>query len=84
MKASLLGDFTPVPKNHFLFEQGDLDTLFTDTRSLFENKDFSIVNLECALTEKEGPIKKFGPNLYAPRVCARVLKEIGVGYVAKL
>ena len=80
MKALLLGDFSPVPQNHFLFESGDIRTLFTDTLSLFENKDFSIVNLECALTEKDGPIKKFGPNLYAPRACARVLKEIGVEY----
>ncbi len=79
MKALFLGDFCPtegfsVP----LFKKKDTATLFNDTVSLFEGKDFRFVNLECAITESEHKIEKFGPNLKAPFETVEVLKELGV------
>lgn len=80
MKALLLGDVCPMEKTNPLFEKGDIETLFTDTLELFRGNDINFVNLECALTEHDVPIKKFGPNLSATPKTAEVLKEIGVNY----
>ena len=46
--------------------------------TVFEGSDRVLVNLETALTERDTPIPKIGPNLKASPVCAEVLKEIGV------
>ena len=45
---------------------------------IFEESDFTAINLECALTDSENRIKKFGPNLKACRETAQVLKTLGV------
>jgi poly-gamma-glutamate synthesis protein (capsule biosynthesis protein) len=63
---------------HFGFAEKDIDTLFNDTISLFEGNDINFVNLECALTEADSPIEKFGPPLKACGEVAEVLKTIGV------
>lgn len=81
MKALLLGDVCPTIVTNPLFEKGDIETLFNDTLSIFKGNDINMVNLECALTESEHKIKKFGPNLSASPNTANVLKEIGVNYV---
>lgn len=81
MKTLFLGDVCCIEKNRSLFEQGDLETLFTDTLSLLEGNDINFVNLECALTESKIPIKKFGPPLSAPPATAKLFKKIGVNYV---
>ncbi len=47
-------------------------------RDLFRSADEVIVNLECVVTDKDTPIKKFGPNLNAPFGTGDVLKEAGV------
>lgn len=80
MKALLLGDLSPTAITDPLFETGDIEKLFSDTLSLFEGKDIKFVNLECALTDAENDIKKFGPPLKATPNVAKVLKEIGVNY----
>lgn len=81
MKTLLLGDVCPSGCTKPLFEKVDTETLFTDTLSLFEGNDINFVNLECAITESQRPIRKFGPNLAAPYGTAKVLKEIGVNCV---
>lgn len=81
MKALLLGDVCPTDKTAPLFEKMDTETLFTDTLKLFEGNDINFVNLECAITNSQNLIKKFGPNLAVPPATAKVLKEIGVNYV---
>ncbi len=43
-----------------------------------DSRDRNIVNLECAVTDKDTPIKKFGPNLKAPFGTIETLKEAGV------
>lgn len=80
MKALLLGDLSPTAKTDPLFDKGEISGLFYDTLSLFEGNDINFVNLECALTEHDVSIKKFGPPLKACRNVAKVLKEVGVNY----
>ena len=82
MKTLLLGDVCPTAVNYHLFRQQDIQTLFTDTVSLFEGCDYSVVNLECALTESQNPIHKIGGNQKAPAQTARVLKDLGVDLCA--
>lgn len=81
MKTLLLGDISPTSYSAPLFDAGDLKALFHDSLSLFENKDFIIANLECAITEHDGAIKKFGPNLKAPLKTAQRLRELGINCV---
>lgn len=78
MKILLCGDVCPFDKSIDLFDRVKVDDLFGDVRVLFDKSDFAFINLECALTESEGKIKKFGPNLKAPINTAKTLKELGV------
>ena len=78
MKALLLGDLCQTNLNRDLFEKEDLDVLFNDTQSVFEGNDIFAVNLECAITESDNAIKKYGPNLKVVKNVANVMKKIGV------
>ena len=78
MKTLLLGDLSPTSKTAPYFKEKNIPELFGDTVSLFKDKDFAIVNLECALTDHDGAIKKFGPPLKAPLETAEVMKALGV------
>jgi len=78
MKMLLLGDVCPTDESNALFAAGDTAALFGGVKPLFDQADWSFVNLECAITDSDNAIKKFGPNLKAPRLTARILKELGV------
>ncbi len=78
MKTLLLGDVSPTVHNAHLFAEQNVSALFGDATSVFEHRDFVFVNLECALTEAEKEIPKFGPPLKAPKETANVLKTLGV------
>ena len=78
MKALLLGDICPTAVNYHLFREEDIPTLFTDAVRVFEGADFAVANLECALTERDTPIRKIGGLQKAPRQTARVMKKLGV------
>ncbi len=78
MKTFLMGDVCATDQSRELFIRKDLDVLFGDTLDLFKDNDITFANLECAITESENRIKKFGPNLKSPRETADVLKAIGV------
>ena len=80
MKTLFLGDLSPTAVTNPLFAKGDIKNLFNDTVSLFEGDDVNFINLECALTNSENEIQKFGPCLKADPNTAKVLKEIGVNY----
>ena len=80
MKLLIFGDLSPTEVSNPYFEKGDTETLFTDTLSLFEGNDINFVNVECALTDSEKYIRKFGPALKASTNTANVLKNIGVNY----
>lgn len=78
MKTLLFGDVCPTELNQALFAEGNTKELFSDAVSLFSDKDFALINLECALTEHDVAIKKFGPALKAPVGTADTLKKLGV------
>ncbi len=77
MKILICGDVSPRYTND-LFVRGEKEVLFHDIPAFFAKSDRVLVNLETALTDSEYKIDKFGPNLKASPVCARVLKEVGV------
>ena len=81
MKTLLLGDVCPTVFTHDDFASQNIEKLFSDTVSLFSNADFSFINLECAITESENRIEKFGPNLKGPFGTEEVLKKLGVSLV---
>ena len=80
MKALLLGDISPTKNTSELFAAGKVDELFTDTRELFVGNDINLVNVECALTDHEQGIEKFGPCIKTPPSSAKTLAELGVNY----
>lgn len=80
MKTLLLGDLSPTVGSNPLFKEQNIEELFYDTLGLFEGNDVNFVNLECALTEHETQIKKYGPPLKACAEVAKVLKKVGVNY----
>ncbi len=68
-------------ENYELFAQKKTKEIFNGFIDLFKEADATIVNLECAVTDSEHLIKKFGPNLKMPITTAEVLKEAGIDYV---
>lgn len=81
MKALLLGDMSPTITTNPLFERGETKVLFTDTLQLFEGNDINFVNLECAITESDTAIKKFGPPL-SPRSTRQMSSKASVLIIA--
>ncbi len=82
MKTLLLSDICPTDATWEFYKKCDIETLFADTVSLFDDKDFTIANLECAITDTEEKIEKHGPCLKAPAETAEVLKKLGVDAVS--
>ena len=76
MKALLLGDICPTAVNFHLFRQEDIPALFTDAVRVFEGKDFAVANLECALTERDTPIRKIGGLQHRQAV-----QQVELGYL---
>lgn len=80
MKTLWLGDLSPTAVTNPLFENKDVNTLFSDIVTIFQGNDVNFVNLECALTESNNAIEKFGPPLKASVNTADTLKKLGVNY----
>ena len=78
MRISIGGDISVKADCYDLFAQGRGKELFADVCDVFKSCDKVIVNLECAVTEKNTPIKKIGPNLSAPLNTVKALKDAGV------
>jgi len=78
MKLLILGDVCPTVHTDPIFAKMDMEKLFSDYPATVPGHDFVIANLECAITESENRIKKFGPNLKACKQTAQVLKKLGV------
>ncbi len=78
MKTLLLGDICPTQSSAPLYKARDINALFGNTVSLFEGKELVFANIECAITDSENRIRKFGPNLKAPPETAEMLKMLGV------
>lgn len=77
MKILIAGDIS-VCDSAELFANGNVEGLFNDVTDEFKKADEVIVNLECAVTNKETEIKKFGPCLKAPIQTVETLKKTGV------
>lgn len=78
MIITLGGDICITDSNRESFAKAETKKLFGDVCDVYAAADINIVNLECAITDSDNAIKKFGPNLKAPKGTATVLKEAGV------
>ena len=78
MKVVFCGDLSPTPENFAAFDGGDVTALFHGVEDLFQKADYTVVNLECCLTESENAIAKIGPPLKAPMGTAKTLRKAGV------
>ena len=79
------GDFAPVGNVEKLCvtqENNCGKSLFGDAQSVLEDKDFSIVNLECPLTVKTNPISKCGPCIKSDPASINLLKHASFDAVA--
>jgi len=82
MKIIIGADVVPTAATEKYFVCADMPKLFGDVVKITKSADRVIVNLECALTECEEGIAKFGPNLKASPKCTEALKALGVTEVA--
>jgi len=78
MSIILCGDISVSNASYSIWETGTAKDLFCDVSELFHSANRVIVNLECALTERDTVITKHGPNLKCPPRAASILKEVGV------
>lgn len=78
MRITVGGDISVKEDCEKLFAECKGQELFNDVIDVFKASDRVLVNLECAVTDKETPIKKLGPNLKAPLNTVKTLKEVGV------
>ena len=70
-------DIVPTQSNEDLFINGDVNILIgKELKSLLNNCNFRIFNLEVPLTDKKTPITKCGPNLIASKGIINGIKAI--------
>ena len=82
MKIMIGADLVPTPTNIELFKQGDAKTIVGERfLKVMQDCDYRIFNLELALTDKETPIVKAGPNIGAPTECINGYKALGVDFL---
>jgi len=85
MKYSVIiaGDILPNPPVYEPFVKGDLGSIIDKpVLDLFSKADFSIVNLEGAMTDCEIKQKKVGPSLKTPKATVHGFVAMGVNAVA--
>lgn len=79
MKILIGADLVPTDINFDLFTKGDAVALVGEKiKKIMDEVDYRIFNLELALTDKETPIKKAGPNIGAPTSTINGFKALGV------
>ena len=74
----IIGGDLSIKDSYEQFALCKTNELFNDVIHIFKNADKVLVNLECAVTECDTPIKKIGPNLKAPLNTIKTLKDAGV------
>ncbi len=77
MELVICGDVSIVDSAEIFAQQKEKEA-FNDIIPVFKSADRVIVNLECAVTESENEIEKFGPCLKAPFGTVETLKKAGV------
>ncbi len=76
------GDIFPRDNNVALYAQGDVNALFSgEIIELFDRADFTVCNLEGALTDTDGRIAKCGPSIKAPAEACAAIRRLGVDCV---
>lgn len=78
MKTLFFGDVCATDPTRTRYEECDHEALFGSLRAIFEASDFTMVNLECALTDSDRAIEKMGPPLKSPLSTAKLLQKAGV------
>ena len=78
MEVLLMGDLVPTAASVPSFEAENCEALMGDALSEIRRADFSVVNLECALTHGENRIRKCGPNLKGKPEYAKVIRDCGI------
>ena len=83
MRIIIGADFVPTPENEQLFIDGNMSAVLTGgLYDIVKSADFSVFNLECALTRSEERIIKAGPAIFAAPEAINGYKELGVGVLA--
>lgn len=83
IKILVAGDLMPSENNFALFEEGNAEVLFGKKLcQIFADADFSIANLEGALTESTVAQQKEGPSIKAPKATITGIKNLGLTTVA--
>lgn len=78
----IAGDYVPTGRAATLITQGQGDRLFSSVQALIEGADYSVVNLECAVADKDcRPIRKAGAVLRCTEADVRALREAGFDMV---
>lgn len=77
MKLILCGDVVPTAATVPTFDAGDCDRLMGGALAELRAGDFTVANLECALTNEDTPIRKCGPNLKGRPEYASLLAACG-------
>jgi poly-gamma-glutamate synthesis protein (capsule biosynthesis protein) len=79
MKLFIAADLVPTDINYDVFTAGDATALVGEkVKKIMDSCDYRIFNLELALTDKDTPIKKAGPNIGAPTSTINGFKALGV------
>lgn len=78
MRLFIGGDICPTPDTAQGFASGDVRALFGTVCDLVRDADIFFINLECAVTGCDAPIRKIGPNLRGPVETAATLRALGV------
>ncbi len=77
MRLIITGDVVPTEVTRPAFDAGDAHALMGDCLDILQAGDFTIGNLECALTDRDTPIRKCGPNLKGAPQHAALLRRCG-------
>ncbi len=79
MKIIIGADLVPSRENFDLFTAGNAEGLVgKKIKKVLDEADYRIFNLELALTDKETPIRKAGPNIGAPTATIKGFQAMGV------
>jgi poly-gamma-glutamate synthesis protein (capsule biosynthesis protein) len=81
VKIIITGDFCPHQRIENLAVEGNYDLIYNDVYHFLLDKDLSITNLECPLTEIRNQIHKIGPHLSARPECITAIKYAGFDIV---
>ncbi|MBQ6420103.1 MAG: CapA family protein [Clostridia bacterium] len=81
MHLIFCGDVVPTPETRAGFDAGDIAALVGDAADVIRSGDFAVANLECALTERDTPIKKLGALLKGVPADAGVFRKMGFSHM---